>query len=250
MDSCRCEAILLAVADFGEADKLVTLFTLEHGKLRGIAKGAKKSLKRFGGTLEPFARLDVQIVIKSGLSRLAGAEATTIFPRIREDLLKIGYAGYACEAVDLLLPDGLPNPRLFRLLAAYLDHLDRFPPAPADRRFFEMNLLNILGYRPALGHCDSCGIDLAETDLLYAGGSGGLRCGGCGRGGRAISAGTVKLLEASLLTGKFGTVCFSAKEETEAGSILDAAIAFHASRPLKSLTFLREMGGDVPAKVS
>jgi DNA repair protein RecO (recombination protein O) len=242
MESCRCEAILLAVADYGEADRLVTLFTLEHGKLRGLAKGAKRSLRRFGGVLEPFARLTVQIVVKSGLSRLIGADAATIFPRIREDLLKIGYAGYACEATDLLLPEGLSNPRLFRLLAAYLEHLDQAPPSPSDRRFFEVNLLNIMGYRPALGECASCGINLAALPTRHAA-AGGLLCNRCGRGNSAVSAGTVNLLEASLGTGRFGAVNFSPAELVEAGSILDPAIASHVCRPFKALSFLREMGG-------
>jgi len=243
MESCRCEAILLGVADYGEADRLVTLFTLEQGKLRGVAKGAKRSLRRFGGVLEPFARLSVQIVMRSGLSRLVEADAVTIFPLIRGDLLKIGYAGYACEAADLLLPEGLPNPRLFRLLAAYLEHLDRFPPSPSDRRFYEVNLLNILGYRPAFGQCASCNTDIGDLPVRYAGVAGSLHCGRCGRGDRAISEGTVNLLEKALTTGRFGAVSFLPAELAEAGNILDPAIASHVCRPLKSLAFLREMGG-------
>lgn len=250
MESCRCEAILLRVADYGEADRLVTLFTLEHGKLKGVAKGAKRSLRRFGGTLEPFARLTVQIAIKSGLSQLSGADAVTIFPGIRADILKIGYAGYACEAADLLLPDGLPNPRLFRLLASYLEHIDQFPPSPSDRRFFEMNLLNVLGYRPALGQCAGCGIDLDAAPACYAGAAGSILCGRCGRGGRIVSAGTLKLLDASLGTGRFGSVRFSQGELAEAASILDPAIACHISWPFKSLVFLKEVGGDGPAEVT
>jgi DNA repair protein RecO (recombination protein O) len=242
MESSRCEAILLGVADYGESDRLVTLFTLEQGKLRGLARGAKRSIRRFGGILEPFARLTVQVAVKSGLSRLLGADAVTIFPRIREDLQKIGYAGYACEAVDLFLPEGMPNSRLFRLLSAYLEHLDQAPPSPSDRKFFEMNLLNILGYRPALERCASCGDDLTGMPGRHAGPSGSLLCGRCGRGGRAISAGTVNLLEESLRTGRFGTVTFSPAELAEAGSILDPAVTSHLSRPLKSLAFLRETG--------
>lgn len=243
MESCRCEAILLGVTDYGEADRLVTLLTLEHGKLRGIAKGAKRSIRRFGATLEPFARVFVEVVITNGLSRILGADVATIFPRIREDLLKIAYAGYACESADQLLPEGLANPRLFRLLAEYLEQLDRFPPAPSDRRFFEVNLLNILGYRPSLRQCSSCGIDLSEASGRYTDGTGNLRCGMCGRGSRTVSAGTVNLLELSLRTGRFGAVNFTAAQLTEAGIILDPAIASHVSRPLKSPAFLAEMGG-------
>jgi DNA repair protein RecO (recombination protein O) len=249
MENCRCDALLLGVTDFGESDKIVTLFTLEQGKLKGIARGAKKSHRRFGGSLEPFARVSVQITLKSGLSVLTGADAVTIFPRIREDLLKIGYAAYACEAVDLLLPEGLPNPRLYRLLAAYLEHLDQVPPSPSDRKFFEINLLNIMGYRPALNRCASCGTELATAPRLFAT-VGGILCGRCGRGGRVVSPETVGFLEASLRTGRFGTVCFPATSLTEAGFILEPALSVHASRPFKSLSFLREIGGERCAEVS
>jgi DNA repair protein RecO (recombination protein O) len=229
--------------DYGETDRIVTLLTLEHGKLRGVAKGAKKSHKRFGGILEPFARLSAQLTITSGLSRLTGADAVTIFPRIRTDLLKIAYAGYACETADLLLPDGLPNPRLFRLLAAYLEHLDQNPLSPSDRRFYEVNLLNILGYRPAFNQCATCGRDLSDLTIRFAGGQGGLRCGRCGQGGISVSAGTVTLLETALSTGRFGAVRFLPQELAEAASVLDPAIAAHLCRPLKSLAFLAEVGG-------
>jgi len=243
MESCVCEAILLAVADYGESDRLVTLFTLEHGKLRGIAKGAKKSLRRFGGCLEPFARLSVQITITSGLSRLTGADVATIYPRIREDLLKIGYAGYACEAVDLLLPEGFANPRLFRLLTVYLEHLDCAPPEASARRCFEINFLNILGYRPEFNRCATCGSALANAVQRFAGAAGDLLCGRCGRGGRGVSLDTVTHLEAALRTGRFGAISFTETELAEAGYILDPALAAHVGRPFKSLDFLKEMGG-------
>jgi DNA repair protein RecO (recombination protein O) len=246
MESCRCEAILLGATDYREADRIVTLFTLEEGKLKGVARGAKRSMRRFGGALEPFARLTVHLALTAGLARIDGADAATIHPRIRADLVKIGYAGYACEAVDLLLPEGLPNPRLFRLLAAYLERLDAAPPACSDRRFFEANLLNILGYRPALEACASCGTELADASGGCRAGRGGeVFCGRCGRGGRAVSLRTIGLLRESLRTGRFGVVEFTPAELAEAGSILDPAIALHVSRPMKSLAFLRDVGDEV-----
>ncbi len=145
MLSCRCEAIVLGMMDYREADKIVTLFTLEQGKIKGMARGAKRSVRRFGGALELFARLKLEIGIKEGLAQLHTADIVSVFPRIREDLAKIGHAGYACELTDALLPEGACNPRLFRLLTSYLEYLERFPAASSDRRFFELNLLNVLG---------------------------------------------------------------------------------------------------------
>jgi DNA repair protein RecO (recombination protein O) len=244
MEICRCQAIVLGVTDYREADKIVTLFTLEHGKLGGVARGAKRSMRRFAGALEPFALLTAQLALTGGLARLDGVDVVTIHPGIRKDLLKIGYAGYAIEATDLLLPEGLANPRLFRLLSAYLERLDTAPAAASDRRFFEINLLNILGYRPALDECAGCGSDLSVSPgRCQAGPTGEVLCERCGRGGRPVAAGTIALLKTALRTGRFGAVAFVPDELAEAGSILDPAIAGHVRRPLKSLAFLREMGG-------
>lgn len=242
MQTCRCDAVVLGTMDYREADKIVTLFTLEHGKLKGIASGAKRSVRRFGGALELFARLQIELGLQEGLCRIHTADIVTVFPRIREDLLKIGLAGYACELTDALLPEGLCNPRLFRLLTACLEHLDRSPAAPSDRRFFEINFLNVLGYRPLLEHCAVCAGELTGGAWLsHSTAACGLLCGRCGRGGSAVSMATVILLRQALLTGRFGVISFSPDELDEAGRFLDCAIAALLQRPLKALSFLREM---------
>lgn len=241
MQSFPCEAIILGMKDYRESDKLVTLFTPEHGKVSGLARGAKRSARRFGGTLELFARLRVQLVLRQGLSTVQEADAVTVYPGIRADLLKIGCASYACEIVDCLAPEGMANERLFRLLAAYLERLDQAPAALSDRRFFEINLLNIMGYRPALDHCSACGVNVpagAADRILCPDGS--LTCRECGYGAK-ISAVTVLYLDRALRTGRFGVVTFPPEELREAGNLLDSAIGAHMGRPLKSLAFLREM---------
>jgi len=234
---------VLGTMDYREADRIVTLFTLEHGKLRGIARGAKNSVRRFGGALELFARLRAEIVPKEGLSAIHHADIVTVFPRIRDDLAKIGYAGYACELTDAMLPEGMANPRLFRLLSSYLEHLDSSPASSSDRRFFEMNFLNVLGYCPTLERCESCGVDLdraAWSSQTMS--TSGLLCASCGRGGNPVSGETVLLLKRTLRTGRFGMIFFPAQALHEAGSFLDHALAAHLNRPLKALDFLREIG--------
>ena len=240
MQSCRCEAVVLGMMDYRESDKIVTIFTLEHGKLKGLARGAKRSVRRFGGALELFARLRVELGMKEGLAQLHLADIVTVFPRIRADLGKIGHAGYACELTDALMPEGMRNPRLFRLLTAYLEQLDHFPADSSDRRFFELNLLNILGYRPELDLCAACGAELAGRGWLRNSVDAGLFCERCGTGGRPIAAATLDLLRRALLTGRFGVLRFSPAGLDEAGLLLDSAIASHLQRPLHALSFLRE----------
>ena len=242
MHTCGCETIVIGVTDYLESDKLLTLFTREHGKLRGIARGARRSSRRFGGALELFARLDVQLVLHEGLSTLREADVVTVYRGIRSDLFKICWAGYACELVEQLAPEKMPNPRLYRLLTAYLERLNSAPVAPADRRFYEINLLNILGYRPAIDHCSVCGTEIpAGTAARVADAEGALLCTDCNRTGRRISARAVLFLDKALQAGRFGAISATPQDLDEIGPLLDAAIGAHLGRPLKSLAFLREL---------
>ena len=242
MHQVASEAIVLSVMDYGEADRIATLFTREHGKVRALARNARMSRRRFGGALEPFARLQVRIGLRDDrLSTLHDADIVTLHPAIRRDLATMALAGYACELCDRFLPDHLANPRLFRLLATCLSHLESAPYEHSDLRFFEINLLNILGYRPSLDHCTHCGVGLSPaSSAKYAASASGLLCSQCGGEGW-ISGETVMLLRKSLETGRLGVVRFSAHQAAEAGRLLDIAISAHLDRPLKSLGFLREM---------
>jgi DNA repair protein RecO (recombination protein O) len=240
----ECEAVVLSAMDYGESDRIVTLFTREHGKVRALVRHGKKSIKRFSGALEIFARLHLQVVLKEGLSSLRNADIVNVFPRIRNDLQKIGYAGYACEVVDRFLPESMCNPRLFRLLVSYLEQLDAFPASSDDRRFFEMNLLNILGYRLSLEQCSRCGTEIGTfSGIVHYAAAGEVFCAACGSGGYVLSPATRILLQKALETGRFGMVCFPETSLLEAGAVLDVSIASHLTRPLHSLQFLQHVLG-------
>jgi len=212
MRKSEAEAIVLRLTDYGESDRIVSLFTLEQGKLQGIARGAKRSRKRFAGALDPFAHLKLQLHHGTGLATLVSADIVGIFPGIRGDLTKIGCAAYACELVERLTPDEEANPRLFRLLYCYLERLDLAPPSPSDRRFFAVNLLKILGYQP-------------ELEV------------------RGVSEETARLLARAMQSGRFGSIVFAEPLLREADLLLNPAIDLHLERPLKSLEFLKECGG-------
>lgn len=240
MHTENLQAFVLSTVDYGDSDRIASLFTLEHGRLKGFARGARNSRKRFGAALENFARIEAQVRIKPGLSGLLQAGIRSVFPQIRGDLAKIAHALYACELVDAMTPEGHPLPRLFRLLSVYLERLESSPASESDRRFFEINLLNILGYRPSLESCSRCGSRFDEQGALQQE-DGEPACRACVAGGRPISPVTLKLLAACLGTGTFGLIPFPGESPAQAGSLLDAAIAAHAGRRLKSLEFLRTM---------
>jgi DNA repair protein RecO (recombination protein O) len=240
MQSEKLQAIVLSSLDYGDSDRIVSLFSLEHGRIKAFARGARKSRKRFGPALEPFARIDVQARIKDGLSGLQQADIVSIYPAIRADLERIANALYACELVDVITPEGHPLPRLYRLLAAYLNRLETTAACEVDRRFFELNLLNILGYRPSLEECARCGNPFGETGALLQDG-GELTCRFCTSGGRPLSRFTLKILQDCLKTGTFGLIAFPPEALAQSAALLDEAVAAHADRRLKSLEFLRQV---------
>jgi DNA repair protein RecO (recombination protein O) len=240
MHSEKLQAFVLSSLDYGDSDRIVSLFTLEHGRIKAFAQGARKSRKRFGPALEPFARIDVQARIKGGLSSLQQADIVCIYPAIRADLERIAHALYACELVDAITPEGHPLPRLFRLLAAYLDRLETTAASESDRRFFELNLLNILGYRPALEGCSRCDSPFGETGALLQDG-GELACRFCAAGGRPLTGATLNMLQACLRTGTFGLIAFPPEALAQTAALLDEAVASHAGRRMKSAEFLRQI---------
>lgn len=240
MHTEKLQAFTISTIDYGDSDRIVSLFTLEQGRLRAFARGARKSRKRFGAALEPFARIEVQVRIKEGLSGLVQADIHSIYPHIRNDLEKIAHALYACELVDSITAESQPLPRLYRLFAAYLDRLETAPAQEDERRFFEINLLNILGYRPALENCSRCGTSYGTRGAILLEG-GELCCGPCAAPGRPLSDATLKNLQACLGTGTFGSIPLQPDVLIQAGALLDDAISAHTGRRLKSLNFLRQV---------
>jgi len=240
MKSLTDEGIVVGLMDYREADRIVHLYTKEHGRMSGIARGAKKSVKRFGGAFELFARLSLSFLPAENLATISSAEAITIYPGIRKALDTIAYASYAAELVSALTPERLPNKRVYRLLSAYLDHLDTSPADPSDRYFFEINLLNILGYRPQLESCPACGTIIAVDGGFWSPGrSHEIFCRRCSRGGFPIDGESISLLVNSIKTGCFGRIRFSPDGIVGVDRFLEAFIAANVSRTLKSLAFLR-----------
>lgn len=240
MHSEKLQAFVLSSLDYGDSDRIVSLFSLEHGRIKAFARGARKSRKRFGPALESFARIDLQARIKEGLSSLQQADIISIYPAIRADLERIAHALYACELVDVITPEGHPIPRLYRLLATYLDRLETEPAVEADRRFFEINLLNILGYRPALETCSRCDSPFGNAGAWLQDG-GEAVCRFCCAGGKPVASATLKTLAACLKTGIFGQIPFSSDTLQQAGDLLHEAISAHTGRRLKSLEFLQQV---------
>ena len=130
----RAEGIVLRRIAVGEADRIVTLFTREHGKIQVIAKGSRRLLSRFAGATEPFVHLRTLLAVGQNLDVLTQAEVQNAFPRLRDDLARLGYAAYFVELVDASVAERQPQPEIWDLLLAALTVVEVSPLPEAVAR--------------------------------------------------------------------------------------------------------------------
>ena len=150
----RTQAIVLSRRDFGEADRLLTLITPAHGKIRAIAKGARKPSAKVSGHVELFARSDCLIHKGRNLDILTQAELIEPYLGLREDLRRGAYANYAAELLDRFTADEEEaSGDLFTLLHETLARIAEAADPRLAARFFELQLLDLAGFRPELMEC-------------------------------------------------------------------------------------------------
>lgn len=181
--SLRVEAVVLRHSDFGEADRLLTLYTREQGKVRAIAKGARKIASRKAGHIEPFTRVKLQLARGRDLFIVTQAETVDLYPSLRADLTLTGSAAYVIELLDRFIPDEeAASPSLYRLLTETLSRLASDPLPWLTLRSYEMRLLDLLGFRPQLFECANCGNEIQAEDQFFSAALGGVICPRCGQG--------------------------------------------------------------------
>jgi DNA repair protein RecO (recombination protein O) len=211
----KTEAVVLRSLRYGEADRILHLYTPHRGRVSAIAKGVRRSRSRFGGRLEPFFRL--RLIFHEGRSELltvTGAETVAAHARLRGDAGALDAAARACDAVGRLFETGEPHPQVFHLLCRELGLLDADPgmathPPLANALAFRLKLLLAAGLAPALGACANCGDP--EHLAGFSGAAGGVVC-------RACEAGSFPLGEDAhgFMTGALGRSLSDAPTASEA----------------------------------
>jgi DNA repair protein RecO (recombination protein O) len=189
--SVKTEAVVLRSMRYAEADRILHLYTPARGRVSAIAKGVRRSRSRFGGRLEPFFRLRVELHEgRSELLTVTGADTLEGYARLREDARALDAAARACDAVGRLFETSEPHAGVFNLLCRKLALLDeqagktREGAAPVAARggalAFRLKLLLAAGLAPQLGACASCG----EREELtgFSGAAGGVVCSACEAG--------------------------------------------------------------------
>lgn len=181
--SVRAHAIVLRHIDWGEADRLVTLFTREQGKLRAVVRGARKITSRKAGHLEPFIHVKLQLARGKNMFVVAQADTIDAFIPLRETLEMTGTASYVVELLDrFVYEDEGPNPTLYRLLVETLKRLSTGEDNWLSVRYYEMRLLDFLGFRPQLFECANCGREIKAENQFFSYAMGGVICPQCGQG--------------------------------------------------------------------
>ena len=241
------DAIILRHLDYGEADRIVTFFTPDHGRRKGFARGAKKSRKRYGPGLELFAQVKIHWVApKSGeLLSLREVELVDLRAGLRNDLEAMALAGYGCELVEELIGDDPGHPETFFLLQAFLDHLSTHGSTPESRMLFELRLLNHVGYVPHLMHCSACDSDLPAEGVAFDAARGGALCPDCATSAIGLRMARMTLGSLSKILHSpdenFADIRLSPQTLREGGAAIFSAVKIHLQRPLRSLSFLEQL---------
>ena len=247
-------AFVVRTRPFGESDRIVTLITEQHGKVTGIAKGAKNSRRRFAGTLEPFVHIRAvfQQRSTSDLVFLLRCELLGEFRSFTRDLDRYAAGSYVLELIDRMVFGWESGRDVYRLVEAALGLLDTGAPVEPLLRAFELHLLAASGYAPALAQCRSCDRPAGDGAAVYlALERGGLVCRECVRPGEAVrpvAAATACEL-ARLASRPLAEAGAGADASTlaEAAAVAEHLVSAVATGPLRARDFIARARVDSPA---
>ena len=231
---------MLRTHKLGEADRIITLLTRQHGRVRAVAKGVRRTTSRFGSRLEPFTHVDLQLAEGRSLDVITQAETITPFT----SGLGLDYDRYTAGTVMLETADRLvaeekePSVQQFLLLVGGLRAMvagDRGPGQVLDS--YLLRSLAVAGYAPSFEHCARCGLE--GPHRWFNPSMGGMLCSTCRMPGSASPAPETVLVLGALLAGDWPVVeAADARHLREASGLVSAYLAWHLERALRSLAYV------------
>lgn len=240
MKDYQTEAILLAARDWSGADRVVTLFSNEYGKLSALAYGARNAKSRLAGVLQPFSHVDVAIQPGKSIDTIKQCELKQSFREIREDLTVMAYASFLAEIVNELWPEREPDPLVFTLLIGAFKLITRRNPRIVALAA-AWQLLALAGFTPQLDRCVICQAECSPPSGFNPE-AGGMVCTSCDSQKNTVFSLQHKNFFEQLLSldweepGHF-TVTGGTLTSTE--QILNSFLAYRMEKPLKSLSFIQ-----------
>jgi len=246
--SIRVDAVVLRHSDYGEADRMLTLYTRQLGKARAIAKGARKMASRKAGHIEPFTHVKLQLAKGRGdILIVTQAEAVDAYLPLRDNLILTGHASYMLELLDrFTYVDETENSFIFRLLTESLSRLASNHDPWLVIRYYEIRLLDHLGFRPQLFECVNCGGEIKAEDQFFSFSSGGVICPRCGRGLpnlQGVSMDTLKYLR-HFQRSSYGDASRarpSSQVQQEAETLMQGYFTYLLERELNTPGFLKKI---------
>ncbi|WNS77621.1 DNA repair protein RecO [Bacillus sp. DTU_2020_1000418_1_SI_GHA_SEK_038] len=240
----KCEGIIIRTTNYGETNKIVTLYTREWGKIGVMARGAKKPSSRLAAVTQPFTYGYFLVQRSSGLGSLQQGEMITSMRSIREDIFLTAYASYIVDLTDKGTDDRKPNPYLFELVFQALNLVNEGFDAEIIVNIFEMKMLNSLGLYPVLNQCTVC--SSADGHFSFSIREGGLICHRCLEKDPyhfKISPATVKLLRLFYFfdLSRLGNISVKPETKAELKKVINAYYDEYSGLNLKTKRFLNQM---------
>ncbi|HLC23378.1 MAG TPA: DNA repair protein RecO [Dehalococcoidia bacterium] len=247
--SYRTEAIVLRRTEFGEADRIVTFYTPEYGKLKAIAKGVRKPRSKLSGLVELFTHSTLLLSHGHNLDIVSQGEAIHPFVPLKNDLNRSGCAFYVVELVSRFTVEHQENAPVFDLLLATLVELCQTSNMDMLLRCFEADLLQCLGYRPNLHRCITCNSLLRPVANSFSPSGGGIICPACAGTepvARPISANAIKVLRL-LQNNDYAAICrvnMGKPLASEVEHVLRSYIEYLLERKVHSASWLDKLRHD------
>ncbi len=176
----QTEAVIIKRIKLGEADRILTLYTPEYGKLKAIAKGTRRPKSKLGGHVELLTHSKLLIAKGRNLDIITQAQTIESFLTLKDDLDRISHGLYILELIDSFAEEHIKNTQLFTLLIDSLHQLSFAPKSDIVLRYFELHLLDCVGYRPQLQQCVNCSSSLSPVTNSFSPREGGILCVNCG----------------------------------------------------------------------
>lgn len=180
MSSYTADGIVLKRTDLGDKDRILTILTKERGKLSAVAKGARRPGSKLAGTSEPFTFSRMQLGEGRNLEVLTQSEIRESFPAIRRDIKKLAYGIYILELTNAFTDEHIPNPDLFDTLLSILYVIESGTDPEVAARYFDLQILGIMGYDPHFDDCLQCGREFGRERIVFSPSLGGIVCRECG----------------------------------------------------------------------
>ena len=240
----KCEGIVIRTNDYGETNKVVTLYTREWGKIGAMARGAKKPSSRLASVTQLFTYGFFVIQKSKGLGSLQQGDSISTMRNVRNDIFLTAYCSYIVELTDKCTEDRKPNPYLFEMLQQILHHINEGQDPDVLLHIYEMKMLNTIGLYPKLDGCVIC--QQSDGEFAFSIREGGFLCHRCINKDPyhlKISVSTVKLLRLFYYfdLNRLGKVSVKSETKRELKQVISAYYDEYSGLYLKSKRFLEQI---------